>query len=77
MKGKDYGTLLKELVNVCALCNDSTLGYSEVSSLLYCHVSIFTMGHASSFDSQMSRVLNTLYMSLPYFNKFANHMLMM
>ena len=31
VKGKDYVTLLNELVNICALCNDSTLGYSEVS----------------------------------------------
>ena len=31
MNGKDYAVLLHELVNICALCNDSTLGYSEVS----------------------------------------------
>ena len=33
VNGKDYEVLLQELVNICALCNDSTLGYCEVSIL--------------------------------------------
>lgn len=30
VEGKDHVQLLNELTNICALCNDSTLGFNEV-----------------------------------------------